>query len=212
MERGVLICRTHHGFVCANAGVDASNVGAAETVTLLPEDPDRSAHEIRARIATDLGVEMAVIVSDSFGRPWRFGIVDVALGVAGFNPLDDQRGRPDADGRIMHATVVAVADEICSAAELASGKSSRRPLVLVRGAALPPGDGSVQRRRRDAPGDGPLSVAVSANAALTAYIPRMKLGLQIPSFTWPGGTPRHRRRRSRASSRRPTRSASTRSG
>jgi coenzyme F420-0:L-glutamate ligase / coenzyme F420-1:gamma-L-glutamate ligase len=145
MERGVLICRTHHGFVCANAGVDASNVGTAETVTLLPEDPDRSAHEIRARIAKDLGVEMAVIVSDSFGRPWRFGIVDVALGVAGFDPLDDQRGRPDADGRIMHATVVAVADEICSAAELASGKSSRRPLVLVRGAALPPGDGSVRR-------------------------------------------------------------------
>ncbi len=145
MERGVLICRTHHGYVCANAGVDASNVGTADTVTLLPEDPDRSAREIRARIASDLGVEMAVIVSDSFGRPWRFGIVDVALGVAGFNPLDDQRGRPDADGRVMHATVVAVADEICSAAELASGKSTRRPLVLVRGATLPEGEGSVQR-------------------------------------------------------------------
>ena len=81
---------------------------------------------------------MAVIVSDSFGRPWRWGIVDVALGVAGFLPLDDQRGRPDADGRIMHATIVAVADEIASAAELASGKTSRRPLVLVRGADLPP--------------------------------------------------------------------------
>jgi coenzyme F420-0:L-glutamate ligase/coenzyme F420-1:gamma-L-glutamate ligase len=144
MERGVLICRTHHGYVCANAGVDASNVGTADTVTLLPEDPDASAREIRARIAHDLGVEMAVIVSDSFGRPWRFGIVDVALGVAGFNPLDDQRGRPDADGRVMHATVVAVADEICSAAELASGKSTRRPLVLVRGATLPEGDGTVQ--------------------------------------------------------------------
>jgi coenzyme F420-0:L-glutamate ligase/coenzyme F420-1:gamma-L-glutamate ligase len=144
MERGVLICRTHHGFVCANAGVDASNVGTADTVTLLPEDPDRSAREIRDRIARDLGVEIGVIVSDSFGRPWRFGIVDVALGVAGFNPLDDQRGHPDADGRIMHATIVAVADEICSAAELASGKASRRPLVLVRGAALPEGDGSVR--------------------------------------------------------------------
>jgi coenzyme F420-0:L-glutamate ligase/coenzyme F420-1:gamma-L-glutamate ligase len=145
MERGVIVCRTRHGFVCANAGVDASNVGTADTVTLLPEDPDRSAREIRERIAKDLGVEIGVIVSDSFGRPWRFGIVDVALGVAGFGPLDDQRGRPDADGRVMHATVVAVADEICSAAELASGKASRRPLVLVRGAALPDGDGSVQR-------------------------------------------------------------------
>lgn len=145
MERGVLIARTRHGFVCANAGVDASNVGRPDEVTLLPLDPDASARAIRDRIGTELGTAPGVIVSDSFGRPWRWGIVDVALGVAGFLPLDDQRGRPDAVGRTMHATVVAVADQIASAAELASGKTSGRPLVLVRGAALPLGDGSVVR-------------------------------------------------------------------
>ncbi len=145
MERGVIISRTQQGYVCANAGVDASNVGIADEVTLLPLDSDASARVIRSRLATDLGVEVAVIVSDSFGRPWRWGIVDVALGVAGFAPLDDWRGRPDAAGRTMHATVVAVADEIASTAELASGKTSGRPLVLVRGARLPTGEGSVVR-------------------------------------------------------------------
>jgi coenzyme F420-0:L-glutamate ligase/coenzyme F420-1:gamma-L-glutamate ligase len=145
MERGVLIVRTRHGFVCANAGVDASNVGEADTVTLLPEDPDRSARAIRGAMGRAFGADVAVVVSDSFGRPWRWGIVDVALGVAGFGPLDDQRGHPDTAGRVMRATIVAVADEIASAAELASGKTSRRPLVLVRGAALPPGDGSIVR-------------------------------------------------------------------
>jgi coenzyme F420-0:L-glutamate ligase / coenzyme F420-1:gamma-L-glutamate ligase len=143
MERGVIISRTRQGYVCANAGVDASNVGAIDEVTLLPEDSDASARAIRERIATDMGVEVAIVVSDSFGRPWRWGIVDVALGVAGFSPLDDMRGRPDAVGRTMHATVVAIADEIASAAELASGKTSGRPLVLVRGVILPAGDGSV---------------------------------------------------------------------
>jgi coenzyme F420-0:L-glutamate ligase/coenzyme F420-1:gamma-L-glutamate ligase len=143
MERGVVISRTSHGFVCANAGVDASNVGRPDEVTLLPVDPDASAHGIRARLARELGVAPGVVVSDSFGRPWRWGIVDVALGVAGFRPLDDQRGRPDASGRTMHATIVAVADQLASTAELASGKTSGRPLVLVRGAQLPPGDGSI---------------------------------------------------------------------
>ena len=146
MERGVLITRTRHGFVCANGGVDASNV-PPDTVTLLPHDPDRSARELRTRVGELLGLSPdeapAVIVSDSFGRPWRLGITDVALGVAGFRPLDDLRGRPDAGGRVMHATVVAVADEIAAAAELAAGKTSGRPVVLVRGATLPPGDGSV---------------------------------------------------------------------
>jgi coenzyme F420-0:L-glutamate ligase/coenzyme F420-1:gamma-L-glutamate ligase len=143
MERGVIISRTRHGYVCANAGVDASNVGAPDEVTLLPLDSDASARAIRDRIAAHMGVDVAIIVSDSFGRPWRWGIVDIALGVAGFAPLDDWRGRPDAVGRTMHATVVAVADEIASTAELASGKTSGRPLVLVRGATLPAGDGSV---------------------------------------------------------------------
>jgi coenzyme F420-0:L-glutamate ligase / coenzyme F420-1:gamma-L-glutamate ligase len=144
MERGVVISRTRHGFVCANAGVDASNV-VPGTVTLLPEDPDRTAREIRHRLRQDLATDAAVVISDSFGRPWRLGIVDVALGVAGFAPLDDQRGQPDTSGRLMRTTVVAVADEIASAAELASGKTSRKPVVLVRGVRLPPGDGSVRR-------------------------------------------------------------------
>jgi coenzyme F420-0:L-glutamate ligase/coenzyme F420-1:gamma-L-glutamate ligase len=138
MERGIVISRTRHGFVCANAGVDASNTGTPNLVTLLPTDPDASAARLRERLPALLGIPEteapAVLVSDSFGRPWRFGIVDVALGVAGLAPLDDMRGQPDADGRMMRSTVVALADEIASAAELASGKTSRKPVVLVRGA------------------------------------------------------------------------------
>ena len=145
MERGLIISRTRHGFVCANAGVDASNVGAEDVVTLLPEDPDGSAAVLRERIYEELGVYVGVIISDSFGRPWRWGITDVALGVAGFLPLDDLRGTPDAGGRTMQATVVAVADELASVAELTSGKTSRRPLVMIRGARLPAGAGSVTR-------------------------------------------------------------------
>lgn len=145
MERGLIISRTRHGFVCANAGVDASNVGAEDVVTLLPEDPDGSAAVLRERLFEELGVYVGVIISDSFGRPWRWGITDVALGVAGFLPLEDLRGTPDAGGRTMQATVVAVADELASVAELASGKTSRRPLVMIRGARLPAGAGSVTR-------------------------------------------------------------------
>jgi len=144
MDRGVIVCRTHHGFVCANAGVDASNV-EPETVTLLPLDPDATAHRLRDEISETLGVAAAVVISDSFGRPWRFGIMDVALGVAGISPLDDQRGLPDAQGRVMRSTIVAVADEIASAAELASGKTSGQPVVLVRGVPLGSGEGSVVR-------------------------------------------------------------------
>ncbi|HUP82560.1 MAG TPA: coenzyme F420-0:L-glutamate ligase [Candidatus Limnocylindria bacterium] len=136
-ERGIVISRTKHGFVCANAGVDASNTGEKDLVTLLPDDPDRSARDIRHRLPDLLELPAdqapAVIISDSFGRPWRFGIMDVALGVAGIAPLTDLRDTPDADGRIMHSTIVAIADEICSAAELAAGKSSNQPVVLVRG-------------------------------------------------------------------------------
>ena len=143
MERGLVISRTHHGFVCANAGVDASNTGRPDMVTLLPKDPDASARSSARALRELLGVDVAVVISDSFGRPWRFGIVDVALGVAGLQPLDDQRGRPDADGRIMHSTIVAVADEICSAAELAAGKVSRQPIVLVRGVELGSAEGTV---------------------------------------------------------------------
>ncbi len=143
MERGLIISRTHHGFVCANAGVDASNVGEEDVVTLLPLDPDGSATGLRHAILEELGVDVAVVVSDSFGRPWRLGITDVALGVSGFHPLDDLRGRADTEGREMQATVVAVADQLASTAELASGKTSRRPVVLIRGARLPAGAGTV---------------------------------------------------------------------
>lgn len=143
MDHGVIISRTQHGFVCANAGVDASNVGADEVVTLLPEDPDHSAAGLRTSILEELGTDVGVVVSDSFGRPWRLGIADIALGVSGFAPLADLRGEVDTEGREMHATVVAVADELASTAELASGKTSRRPAVLIRGAQLPAGTGSV---------------------------------------------------------------------
>jgi coenzyme F420-0:L-glutamate ligase/coenzyme F420-1:gamma-L-glutamate ligase len=151
MERGLVISRTRHGFVCANAGVDASNTGGKDFVTLLPADPDASAARIRDGITAALGLNPeqapAIIISDSFGRPWRFGIVDVALGVAGLAPLVDLRDTPDADGRMMHSTIVALADEIASVAELAAGKTSRQPVVLVRGidAAAQARDGNVQR-------------------------------------------------------------------
>ncbi len=143
---GVLITETPHGFVCANGGVDASNVGpeSGDLVTLLPVDPDASARAIRDALATRFNAPaLAVIVSDSFGRPWRWGITDVALGVAGLHPLEDLRGSPDADGRVMQSTVRAVADEIASAAELALGKTAGRPVALVRGANPPLGDGSI---------------------------------------------------------------------
>jgi len=146
MANGVLITETPHGFVCANGGVDASNVGpdSGSLVTLLPRDPDASAAGIRAGIRARFGVDVPVVVSDSFGRPWRWGIVDVAIGVSGLMPLDDLRGRPDADGRIMRSTVRAIADELASAAELAFGKTAGRPVAIVRGAVFERGDGSIR--------------------------------------------------------------------
>ena len=146
MERGVLITETHHGFVCANGGIDASNVGpgSGDVVTLLPADPDASAARIRTALRSRFGADIPVIVSDSFGRPWRWGIVDVALGVSGLLPLEDLRGQPDADGRVMRTTVRAVADELASAAELALGKTAARPVALVRGANPPLGEGTIR--------------------------------------------------------------------
>ncbi len=134
-EGGLIISRTRHGFVCANAGVDLSNTGrgAGERATLLPEDPDASARGIRERLGELVGARPAVLITDSFGRPWRDGITDVCIGAAGIDVLADLRGQLDADGRELHATVVAVADELAAAAELAAGKSSGRPVVLVRG-------------------------------------------------------------------------------
>jgi coenzyme F420-0:L-glutamate ligase/coenzyme F420-1:gamma-L-glutamate ligase len=130
---GLIIGRTRHGLVCANAGVDVSNVGGGEVAALLPLDPDASATAIRHGIRARTGAEPAVIVSDSFGRPWRNGIVNVAIGSAGIEALLDLRGEPDAAGREMRATVIAVADELASAADLAGGKVEQRPVVVVRG-------------------------------------------------------------------------------
>jgi coenzyme F420-0:L-glutamate ligase/coenzyme F420-1:gamma-L-glutamate ligase len=136
--------RDRHGFVCANGGIDASNVGprSGEIVLLLPVDPDASAARIRAAIGARFRVDVPIVISDSFGRPWRNGIVDVAIGAAGFEPLDDLRGSPDRDGRPMRSTVRAVADELASAAELVLGKSEGRPAAIVRGAHPPVGDGT----------------------------------------------------------------------
>jgi coenzyme F420-0:L-glutamate ligase / coenzyme F420-1:gamma-L-glutamate ligase len=146
MEHGVLITETRHGFVCANGGVDASNVGpgSGSVVTLLPEDPDASAARIRAAIKARHGVDVPVVISDSFGRPWRWGIVDVAIGVSGLLPIENLRGSPDRDGRIMKSTVRAVADELASAAELALGKTTGRPAALIRGAAFTRGESTIQ--------------------------------------------------------------------
>ena len=146
MDNGVVITETAHGFVCANGGIDASNVGpdSGTIVTLLPDDPDASAARIRAAVREATGVDVPVIVSDSFGRPWRYGIVDVAIGVSGLRPLDDLRGTPDHDGRVMKSTVRAVADELATAAELTLGKRSGRPVAIVRGVAFERGEGSIR--------------------------------------------------------------------
>jgi coenzyme F420-0:L-glutamate ligase/coenzyme F420-1:gamma-L-glutamate ligase len=130
---GVLICRTRHGFVCANAGVDASNAGADGEVVLLPADPDASARALRERLRELSGAAPAIVIADSFGRAWRVGQCDVAIGVAGLCAVDDWRGRSDGVGRPLEATMIAVADEAAAAADLTRGKDSREPAVLLRG-------------------------------------------------------------------------------
>jgi coenzyme F420-0:L-glutamate ligase/coenzyme F420-1:gamma-L-glutamate ligase len=135
-ERGVLVCRTRHGFVCANAGVDASNAGAdgaADTLILLPRDPDASARRIRARLRELSGAHVGVLISDSFGRAWRHGQLDVAIGLAGMQPLDDWRGRTDAHGMQLRATWLGIADGAAACADLARAKDSREPVVIVEG-------------------------------------------------------------------------------
>jgi coenzyme F420-0:L-glutamate ligase / coenzyme F420-1:gamma-L-glutamate ligase len=142
MDRGIVISETHHGFVCANAGVDASNVPGDDSVCLLPVDPDASASKLRAALAGRLGVEVAVVVSDSFGRAWRHGITDVAVGVAGMDPIADYRGLRDPHGYPMEASVLAVADELAAAAELVMGKTNGIPLAVVRGYPYTPAPGT----------------------------------------------------------------------
>jgi coenzyme F420-0:L-glutamate ligase/coenzyme F420-1:gamma-L-glutamate ligase len=133
-ERGVLICRTRHGFVCANAGVDASNAAESDSLVLLPEDPDASARALRAALRRyGDGTAPAVLITDSFGRAWRHGQADVAIGIAGLQPLEDWRGREDSVGRELRATWIAVADQAASAADLARRKDARQPAVLVQG-------------------------------------------------------------------------------
>jgi coenzyme F420-0:L-glutamate ligase / coenzyme F420-1:gamma-L-glutamate ligase len=128
-QRGVLICRTHHGFVCANAGVDASNAPEDGALVLLPRDPDASARALRAALPS----RPAVVIADSFGRAWRYGQCDVAIGIAGLTALDDWRGRRDPRGLELRATAIAIADEAAAAADLARDKASREPAVVVRG-------------------------------------------------------------------------------
>ena len=136
----VLIVETRHGFVCANAGVDASNAGGR--LTLLPVDPDASARSIRTAIREAAGVDVAVIVADTFGRPWRVGQTDVAIGVAGVAPIRDERGQHDRDGNVLEVTEVALADELAGAADLVRDKAAGIPVVVVRGVSLRPDDGA----------------------------------------------------------------------
>jgi coenzyme F420-0:L-glutamate ligase/coenzyme F420-1:gamma-L-glutamate ligase len=130
---GVLICRTHHGFVCANAGVDASNAATEDALIILPRDPDASARQLRARLRELTGVAPAVLITDSFGRAWRHGQCDVAIGCAGMAVLDDWRGRSDSAGMELRATWIALADAVAAAADLARAKDSGEPVVIVEG-------------------------------------------------------------------------------
>ena len=139
---GLVIAETKHGFVCASAGVDRSNAPGEGWIVLLPEDPDASAAGIRAALGDRFGHQPTVIVSDSFGRAWRQGTTDVAIGVAGMRPLLDLRGEHDARGYELSSTMIAVADELAGAAELVMGKANGVPAAIVRGYAVPPGDGS----------------------------------------------------------------------
>ena len=149
-QRGpVLITETKHGFVCANAGIDASNVGPEGLVSLLPEDPDRSASSIRAAIQERGGADVAVIVTDTFGRPWREGHTNVAIGLAGMLPFADYVGRVDPHGYELRVSTLAVADELAGAAELVHGKLDRVPVAIIRGYPYPRGKGSARELVRD---------------------------------------------------------------
>jgi coenzyme F420-0:L-glutamate ligase/coenzyme F420-1:gamma-L-glutamate ligase len=153
MGHGVMICETHHGFICANAGVDASNVETTGTVCLLPVDSDASARRIRDAVNAAFGVRAAIIVSDSFGRPWREGIVNFAIGCAGIAPLVDYTGQFDPAGYELRVTAMAVVDELAAAAELVHGKLARVPVAIIRGAEYTPGEGSIRELIRDAEKD-----------------------------------------------------------
>jgi coenzyme F420-0:L-glutamate ligase/coenzyme F420-1:gamma-L-glutamate ligase len=148
MDRGILITETHHGWVCANAGVDQSNVDR-DTVALLPEDCDRSARNLRDAIRLRAGIEVAVLVADTFGRPWREGLTNVAVGLSGFEPLRSYLGELDAAGRPLQATIIAVADELAGAAEPVMGKLARVPAAIIRGLTLAAGEEGSKSLIRD---------------------------------------------------------------
>ena len=147
MENGIIIVETNHGFVCANAGIDESNVQDGYA-TLLPEDPDRSANLLKERIEKKTGKNIAVIISDTFGRPFRLGQTDVAIGVAGIEPILDYSGKPDTFAKIMQVTAIAVVDEICSATELVMGKVEKCPVALVRNYKFNFSDAKIQNLLR----------------------------------------------------------------
>jgi len=147
MENGIIIVETKHGFVCANAGIDESNVQDGYA-TLLPDDPDKSANLLKDRIEQKTGKNIAVIISDTFGRPFRLGQTNVAIGIAGLEPILDYNGKPDTFGKIMQVTAIAIADEICSASELVMGKVQKCPIVIVRNYNFSSSDAKIQKMLR----------------------------------------------------------------
>jgi coenzyme F420-0:L-glutamate ligase/coenzyme F420-1:gamma-L-glutamate ligase len=148
MDKGVCITETLHGFICANAGVDESNVAGEAMVTVLPEDPDRSAETLRLTLQATLNRDIAVVISDTFGRPWREGITNMAIGVAGLLPLRDYRGMTDPHGHLLRVTILAIADELAAAAELVMGKVDQVPVAIIRGYDYPKGAGSIKQLLR----------------------------------------------------------------
>ena len=149
MDRGVIISETHHGFICANAGVDRSNMEGDDVVALLPPDPDASARAIRGLLRQQMGVDVAVIVSDTFGRPWREGLVNVAIGLAGMQANVDYTGQYDAQGYELKVTALCVADELAAAAELVMNKLDNVPVAVIRGYDYPRGEGDLNQLIRD---------------------------------------------------------------
>lgn len=133
MDRDIMICETKHGLICANAGVDQSNISGGDRVSLLPKDPDRSAQQLLERLHRFFKIHIPVIITDTFGRPWREGLTNVAIGVAGLHPLMDCRGKKDPCGYVLRRTIMAIADEMASAAELVMGKTERIPVAILRG-------------------------------------------------------------------------------
>jgi coenzyme F420-0:L-glutamate ligase/coenzyme F420-1:gamma-L-glutamate ligase len=148
MDRGVIIAETHHGLICANAGVDQSNIEGQDMVSVLPPDPDASARAIRQGLHERLGINLAVIISDTFGRPWREGLVNVAIGLAGLEAVKDYTGMHDAQGYELKVTALAIADELAAAAELVMNKLDNVPVAIIRGYIYPSGEGSLTQLLR----------------------------------------------------------------